>query len=66
MGAKSLELELVEEYVYGGKRRFRFKLKGTNFIVNVSAESMEDGVRRAIEVLKKLGVITEVSGAAGI
>lgn len=57
-GKKVVELELVEEYVYGGERRYRFKVKGTNMMINVRADSVDEGIERAIEVLKKIGYLT--------
>jgi len=55
---KTVELDLIEEYVYWGEKRYRFKVKGTNIIVNVRADSVDEGVEKAIEVLKKIGYIS--------
>ncbi len=52
--SKEIELELIEEYVYLGERRFRFKIKGTNVIINVKAESVEKGVEKALEIIRKI------------
>lgn len=52
---KVVELDLVEEYVYGGEKRYRFKVRGTNIVVNVRADNVDEGVEKAIEVLKKIG-----------
>ncbi len=54
---KVVELELIEEYVYAGEKRYRFKVRGTNVIVNVRADSVEEGIERAVEVLKKVGYL---------
>ena len=51
---KNVELELIEEYTYAGQHRFRFKVKNTNIILNVAAESLDEGVKKAVELLKKL------------
>jgi len=52
---KTVELDLVEEYFYLGEKRYRFRVKGTNIIVNVRADSVDEGIEKAIEVLKKIG-----------
>jgi len=36
------EFEIIEEYFLNGEHRFRLKLKGTNIIVNVVAETPEE------------------------
>ncbi len=56
---KVVELDLLEEYVYAGEKRYRFKVRGTNIVVNVRADSVEEGVERAIEVLRKIGYLSE-------
>lgn len=53
-----VELDLVEEYVYAGERRYRFKVRGTNMMVNVRADSVEEGIERAVEILKKIGYLS--------
>lgn len=57
MGKKVIELELVDEYVYMGEKRYRFKIKHTNIIINVRAENPEEGADKAIELLKKIGYV---------
>ncbi|MEM1623205.1 MAG: hypothetical protein QXZ60_02205 [Sulfolobales archaeon] len=52
---KTVELDLIEEYVYWGEKRYRFRIKGTNIVVNVRADSVDEGIEKAIEVLKKIG-----------
>lgn len=47
----------MEEYTYANERRYRFKLRGKDVIVNVSAESVDEGIEKAIEVLKKIGLL---------
>jgi hypothetical protein len=60
---KVIELELVDEYVYRGERRYRFKVKGTNIVINVRAENPEEGADKAIEVLKKIGYVNGFRGS---
>lgn len=52
----SLELELVDVYRYEGfiGKRFRFKIKGTKIYVNVLANSVEDAVEKAKQLIKQL------------
>jgi len=51
---KDVELELIEEYIYAGQHRYRFRIKDTNIVLNVAAENLDEGVKRAVELLKKL------------
>lgn len=55
-------LELVEEYVINGEHRFKLRMKGTNLVFNVSGDSLEDAVRKAVSIIKSL----KLNGAAGI
>jgi hypothetical protein len=48
------EFEIVEEYFLNGEHRFRLKLKGTNIIVNVVAETPEEAASRATGILDKV------------
>jgi hypothetical protein len=48
------EFEVVEEYFLNGEHRFRLKLKGTNIIVNVVAETPEEAASRAAGILDKV------------
>ncbi len=52
-----VELELVEEYVYARERRFRFRIKGTNIILNVEAEDVESGLKKAVDMIRRLRII---------
>lgn len=54
---KIVELDLVEECLYGTEKRYRFKVKGTNIVINVRADSVDEGIEKAIEVLKKIGYL---------
>jgi len=55
--SSKIELELVEEYIYAGERRFRFRIKGTNIILNVEAEDIESGLKKAVDMVRKLKII---------
>ncbi|MCD6279100.1 MAG: hypothetical protein J7J11_05415 [Desulfurococcales archaeon] len=55
----NIELELIEEYVYAGQHRFRFKVKNTSIILNVAADNLDEGVKKAIEIVNKLGLLEE-------
>ncbi|MCE4611071.1 MAG: hypothetical protein F7B17_03775 [Desulfurococcales archaeon] len=49
-----MELEVVEEYVLLGERRFRIRVKGTNLYVNVAASNREEALSKALSMLEKL------------
>ncbi len=51
-----MELEIVEEYVLLGEKRYRVRVKGTNFYVNVSAQSREEALQKAKDILEKIRV----------
>lgn len=59
-------LEIIEEYIIDGKKRFRVKVKGTKVVLNVSASSPHEAATRAAELALKLGIIKKGGGAAGI
>ena len=59
-------LEIVEEYVIEGKKRFRVGIKGTKIVLNVSASSPHEAATKAAELALKLGVVRKRGGAAGI
>ncbi|MET1129240.1 MAG: hypothetical protein ABWW70_07985 [Thermoproteota archaeon] len=50
------ELELVETYEVLGERRFRFRLKGTNVYVNVTASNEKEAIERARDYLRRLRI----------
>ncbi len=52
----SIDLELIEEYELMGEKRFRFRVKGTNIVINVSAENVEEAKKKALELARDLGV----------
>ncbi len=63
MEKKVIDLELIDEYVYMGEKRYRFKIKNTNIVINVRAENPEEGANKAIELLKKIGYVDSLSGS---
>lgn len=49
-----MELEVVEEYILLGERRFRVRIKGTSIYVNVAASSPEEALEKARALLERL------------
>lgn len=51
-----IELTLVDVYRYEGLpgKRFKFRVKGTRIYVNVLAEELDEAVKKAEEIIKKL------------
>ncbi len=51
-----IELELIEVYRYEGipGKRFRFQIKNTNIYINVSADDVEEALKKAEDILKHL------------
>lgn len=56
-------LEVIEEVVVEGGRRYRVRLVNTNITFNVSANNSEDAVRKAAELAVKLGLVQQKSGS---
>jgi len=54
---KRIEFELIEEYYYAGQHRYRLKVKETHIIVNVAADSLDEAVEKAFEILRSSGVL---------
>ncbi len=52
----SYELELVEKYTSDGQPRFRFKIKDTNIVLNISAMNEEEAWVKAKELISKLKI----------
>ncbi len=57
MSKQEKVLEVIEEYIIEGKKRFRVRVKGTNIVFNVSANSPNEAASRAAELALKLGII---------
>ncbi len=57
MGSNTVDLEIIEEYIIEGQRRYRIRLKGTNIVVNVEAQNDEEALRKVAELMVKLKMI---------
>jgi len=55
--SEGVTLELIEEYIIMGEHRFKLRLRGTNIVFNVSANSLEEAVSKAINMIKGLKII---------
>lgn len=53
-------LEIIEEYELLGEKRYRLRIKGTNVIINVHANSNEEAVEKARHILQEMGLLEEV------
>ena len=53
----TVDLEVIEEYIIEGQRRYRVKLKGTNIIVNVEAQNDEEALQKVAELMVKLKMV---------
>ncbi len=59
----SYEIELVEKYTSNGQPRFRFRIKDTNIVLNISATNEEEAwikVKNLISQLKINEIVEEV------
>jgi hypothetical protein len=54
--ASTIELELVDVYRYEGfvGKRFRFRIKGSKVYINVLANSIEEAVEKARQIINRL------------
>ena len=57
LGSNTVDLEIIEEYIIEGQRRYRVRLKGTNIVVNVEAQNEEEALRKVAELMVKLKMI---------
>lgn len=57
MKPDTVNLEIIEEYIIEGQRRYRVKLKGTNIVVNVEAQSDEEALQKVAELMVKLKMV---------
>jgi len=57
LGPNTVNLEIIEEYIIEGQRRYKIRLKGTNIIVNVEAQNDEEALRKVAELMVKLKMI---------
>jgi len=53
-----VEFEIVEVYLLDGQKRFRLRVKNTNIIVNVAAESPEEAGEKAAALLERSRVLS--------
>jgi len=50
---EEVEFEIVEVYMLDGQKRFRLRVKGTNIVVNVAAETPDEAGEKAASLLEK-------------
>lgn len=55
-------LEVVEEILVEGGKRYRIRLVNTNITFNVSASSPEEAVEKAAELALNLGLVATKKG----
>lgn len=48
------DLEVIEEYYQIGMKRYRVKVRDSNIIFNVSAESESEAIEKARRMLEKI------------
>ncbi len=48
------ELEVVDEYILQGEKRFRVRVKGTRIVVNVAADSVGEALEKAKVILDRV------------
>lgn len=53
------DLKIIERYELLGETRYRICVKGTNLVVNIGADSDEEALGKALEVLSKIGLSDE-------
>jgi len=49
-------LELVEEYTCGSQLRYRFRVKDTNIVLNITANSIDEAWSKAIRMFNELRI----------
>lgn len=50
-------LEVIEEILVEGGKRYRIRLVNTNITFNISASSPKEAVKKAAELALKLGLV---------
>ena len=50
------KLELIEEYTVEGRKRYRFRIKNTNVVINVTAQNIDEAKQKAIDIAKTLKI----------
>ncbi len=48
------ELEVIEDYILHGERRFRLRVKGTRIVVNVRGDTLEEALEAAERLLDRV------------
>lgn len=66
VGSREVELELIEEYELLGERRFRFRIKGTNIVINVGASKLEEAKEKAIKIIEDMRLIEFLEKIKGV
>jgi len=69
MSSREVELELIEEYELLGEKRFRFRIKGTNIVINVGASKLEEAREKAIKIIEDMQLnefLERIRGASRI
>ena len=66
VGSREVELELIEEYELLGERRFRFRIKGTNIVINVGASKLEEAKEKAIKIIEDMHLIEFLEKIKGV
>lgn len=69
MSSREVELELIEEYELLGEKRFRFRIKGTNIVINVGASNLEEAREKAIKIIEDMQLnefLERIRGASRI
>jgi len=69
MSSREVELELIEEYELLGEKRFRFRVKGTNIVINVGASNLEEAREKAIKIIEDMQLnefLERIRGASRI
>lgn len=69
MSGREVELELIEEYELLGEKRFRFRVKGTNIVINVGASNLEEAREKAIKIIEDMQLnefLERIRGASRI
>ena len=60
-----MEFEVVETYVLDGQRRYRLRVKGTNIVVNVAADTVEEAGEKAVKLLEKAKILEALRRRSG-
>lgn len=54
MSGEEVVLELIEEYIIDGERRFKLRIKETDLVFNVSGDNLEEAVKKTTSMIKSL------------